>query len=237
MARLPEDFPGFAALDAAGEATSAKLRKRIAAGTLREIDGIGEAREKEIIAAFEKLDTPADQAKDIAEVEDDASITPASQAKELHAPDTGETSAPEAGKTEGTILNQGNAPAAELGAAEAAKPSAEKNELVNHALDELTPAERERANVRESVAERIAHSGAVFIHDPAGPYASAQAVRIPQGAVRIKVDPIGFISPQKGMTVRDGEDEYAIQEDLGPDSKGDDWLKVRSPNTGQPFIK
>lgn len=40
---LPEEFPGYSALDAAGEATYTKVRKRIVDGTLTEIPGIGEA--------------------------------------------------------------------------------------------------------------------------------------------------------------------------------------------------
>jgi len=276
MARLKDDFPGFAELDAAGEATMAKVRQRIANNTLTEIPGIGPATAEKIKTAFEELDTPADQAKDSAEIEDDANITPASQARDVakRTEATSPTAAPppqeslneriaraideqdahalenlrgeldeqiRSEKQQGnTVVNEGGvaASAVAAGEAESEKSGAEKNEdLANHDLAELTTAERERAGVRESVAERIAHCGAVYVHDPAGPYASRTAVRIPQGAVRIKVEPIGYVPPQKGMTVRDGDDEYAIQEDLGPDSKGDDWLKVRSPNTGKAFIR
>lgn len=50
---LPEDFPGYSALDAIGEATYAKVRKRIEDGTLTEIDGIGAATAEKIQAALE----------------------------------------------------------------------------------------------------------------------------------------------------------------------------------------
>src|SRR5690349_21255103 len=85
MSRLKEDFPGYAELDAAGEATTAKVRDRIKKDTLTEIPGIGPATASKIKEAFEALDTPADQAEDLRAVENDDSITPASQAKELAA--------------------------------------------------------------------------------------------------------------------------------------------------------
>lgn len=49
---LPEGFPGLAALEAAGEATYAKVRKRIENGTLTEISGIGTATAAQIEAAM-----------------------------------------------------------------------------------------------------------------------------------------------------------------------------------------
>lgn len=52
--RLPEDFPGYAALDEAGEATYAKVRKRIEKGTLTEIPGIGEATAQKIEEAVKE---------------------------------------------------------------------------------------------------------------------------------------------------------------------------------------
>ena len=70
MAKLSPDFPGFAALDAAGEATAAKVRKRIAAGTLTEILGIGESTAEKIAEEFEKQDSPDAQAKEATEIDD-----------------------------------------------------------------------------------------------------------------------------------------------------------------------
>lgn len=40
---LPEDFPGYAALQVAGEATYGRIRRRIETGTLTDIPGIGDA--------------------------------------------------------------------------------------------------------------------------------------------------------------------------------------------------
>lgn len=51
---LPEGFPGLASLEAAGEATFAKVRARVAAGTLEDIDGIGESTAAKIAAALEE---------------------------------------------------------------------------------------------------------------------------------------------------------------------------------------
>lgn len=50
--KLPEDFPGRTALEVAGEATYAKVRKRIEAGTLQEIPGIADATESRIKEAM-----------------------------------------------------------------------------------------------------------------------------------------------------------------------------------------
>jgi hypothetical protein len=83
--KLPDDFPGLAALEAAGEATVAKVRKRIADGALTEIPGIGEATAEKIEEAFAAVDTPADQAADAKEIENDENITPASQAEAIEA--------------------------------------------------------------------------------------------------------------------------------------------------------
>jgi hypothetical protein len=52
--KLPEDFPGRTALEEAGEATYAKVRKRLAAGTLTEIHGIGEATASSIAEAMKE---------------------------------------------------------------------------------------------------------------------------------------------------------------------------------------
>jgi hypothetical protein len=49
---LPEDFPGYAALQEAGEATYAKVRRRIVEGTLTEVSGIGESTASKIEEAM-----------------------------------------------------------------------------------------------------------------------------------------------------------------------------------------
>lgn len=56
---LPEDFPGYPALDAAGEATYAKVRARVTAGTLTEISGIGTATADRIKEALTEADNHA----------------------------------------------------------------------------------------------------------------------------------------------------------------------------------
>lgn len=196
---LPTDFPGLAALQEAGEATPAKIRKHIADKTLTKIPKIGPATAEEITAAFKKFEADNKGADD-----DEATAKASTTA----------------------------------GATEMAKTGAQKNEeLANHDLAAMTPAERAQAGVIETIGEKIAHSGAVFIHDPAGPYASREAVRIPPERGRIKVEPIGFVPPQTGMLVKDGDDAYNIPEGFNLDARGDDWMKVRSPNTGQPFIR
>lgn len=50
---LPEGFPGKAALEEAGQATYAKVRKLIEAGTLEDVKGIGGPTAKKIIAVME----------------------------------------------------------------------------------------------------------------------------------------------------------------------------------------
>jgi len=49
---LPDDFPYLSFLTAGGVNTYARLRKRIEAGTLTEIDGIGDVRAAEIEEAY-----------------------------------------------------------------------------------------------------------------------------------------------------------------------------------------
>lgn len=225
MGKLNQDFPGFAQLDAAGEATTAKVRKRIENGTLREIDGIGEQREQEIRAAFVKLDN-----EDARRADNEEGNEHAQQAK---GDKTDESAS-------GTLINQGGISdeALDAGEAEAKKPGAQKNiELPNHDLGELTPKERRDAGIADSQADRLVHSGAVYVYDPAGAYASRTAVHIPESRGQIKVDPLHHVSPHKGMRVKHGDDEYVISDDsFGLDTKPQDWLRVRSPNTNQPFI-
>ncbi|MDT5061520.1 MAG: hypothetical protein QOH63_1979 [Acidobacteriota bacterium] len=50
--KLPDDLPGHAALEAEGVTTYAQLRKRISAGTLIEIPGIGDATAAKIKEAL-----------------------------------------------------------------------------------------------------------------------------------------------------------------------------------------
>jgi hypothetical protein len=236
---LPEDFPGLAALQDAGEATPAKVRKRIDDDTLTEIPGIGEAtadKIKEAFAATTEDDAGAND-QDGKKTDQTDAAAASTAADQLEAGEQTRTNSPTAGET---LLNtEGMDLAAQAaGAADMAKPGAVKNEeLPNHALDDLTPAERVQAGINQTIGEKVAYSGAVFVHDPAGPYASREAVRIPPERGRIKIEAIGFVSPQKGMMVKHGDDVYNIQEDLGPDARGDDWLKVRSPNTGRAFIE
>lgn len=239
MARLKEDFPGFAALDAAGEATHAKVRKRIADGTLQEIEGIGPATEEQIVAEFEQIDTPADQDEERRESEDNTDRSPADDA-DAAAKRELELTQPGAGEAEGsTTVNGGTIDQATLDAAkgEGDKTGAEKNvELENHGLDQPTTTERERAAGAQTDSQRLALSGAVWVDWPTGPYVSKTAVHIPDSAGRIKVLSIATVAPQKGMEVRDGEDVYALGDEYPPDSKPLDWLRVRSPNTGRPLI-
>jgi hypothetical protein len=50
---LPDDFPYYSFLEAGDVKTYAQLRKRIEAGTLTDIKGIGDERAAEITTAFE----------------------------------------------------------------------------------------------------------------------------------------------------------------------------------------
>lgn len=58
--KLPEDFPGLAALDAAGIHTFAQLRK---AGDVTEIPGIGKATAEKIDEAVNAAETTLDDAE------------------------------------------------------------------------------------------------------------------------------------------------------------------------------
>lgn len=238
MAKLKEDFPGFAALDAAGEATHAKVRKRIADGTLQEIENIGPATEEQIIAEFEKIDTPADQDDERRESEDDTSHTPADDAEAAARRELEGKKEPGAGEGS-TTVNNGEIDQTTLDKAkeEGEKTGAEKNvQLENHGLDQPTSREKELAAGAQNDSQRLALSGAVWVDWPTGPYVSKTAVRIPDSAGRIKVLSIATVAPQKGMEVRDGDDVYALGDEYPPDSKPLDWLRVRSPNTGRPLI-
>lgn len=229
---LPDDFPGLTALQEAGEATPAKIRKRVADDTLTEIPGIGEATAEKIKERMASLD---EEAKEPA-VDSDADI----DAKEAAMTDANakgpETNSPTSGET---LLNtEGTSDAALLaGDTEAKKSGAEKNEeLANHDLADLTPAEKIQAGIAKTGGERLRDCGAVFVDDPTGPYASKTAVRIPPERGRIKVLPISHVSPIRGMLVKDGDDVYNVQEPIAPDANPDAWLQVRSPNTGKPFV-
>lgn len=220
MGKLSSDFPGFAELDAAGEATTAKVRKRIKAGTLTEIPGIGAAKEAAITEAFDEADTPADQGADNNGDDADDAETP---------------------KDEGdAILNDGEGVSTEMleaGEKEASKSGAEKNALANHDLSGLTPLERREAGVADSLGTKLATCGAVFVQSPSGNYASRQPVPNPDGGPRIKVLPISLTSPVPGTQVKDGDEQYVVGDTFGPDAKPTDWLAVRNPTTDKLFIE
>jgi len=236
MAKLKDDFPGFAELDAAGEATTAKVRKRIEAGTLTEVVGIGPAKEQQIKEAFDKLDAPDTQDEDD-EPESPGAQTGAQTAAEKKKEGEGAGD----GTGDQTLVNKGGVSddALAAGEREQQKTGAQKNvELPNHDLGTLTPAEERAAGVADNQAQKLVRSGAVYVRDPAGAYASRTAVRIPEERGQIKVDPLHHVAPQRGMRVKDGTDEYVISDTtFGMDSKPEDWLRVRSPNTGKPFIE
>jgi len=243
MARsLPPDFPGLAALQEAGEATPAKVRKRIADDTLTEIPQIGPATADQIKAAFEKFDTPEVQAEDQKDAE-------AAGGKPSDTRDEGlKRTAKESSEDEGgakadehpeanTIVNQGThaAEVASRSDAENAKSSRDvSQEQPNHALDR--PAGASTASGVMSDAERLAHCGAVYVDAPTGAYASTKAVQLAQADGRFPILPVSRVAPRTGMEVRDGEDVYALAEGFGRDTNPIDWLRVRSPNTGKPFI-
>lgn len=196
MSKLSPDFPGFVALDEAGEATKAKVRKRIAAGTLTDVDGIGPETATKIELAFEEIDSPANQAKDLADIDTDAPGTIADlDAKGADA------------RTEAELRDQAQSPAL-------------------------------KRTVDESFGEKLAHSRFCFYDDPEGPFV-ANADTVTKRNERIKVLPISMCVPKKGVEVYDGEDHYALTEDMGVTNFGEpgDWLKIRSPNTGLALIR
>lgn len=233
MARsLPDNFPGLAALNEAGEATPAKVRKRIADDTLTEIPQIGPATAAEIKAAFADFDTPAGQAEDQRDAEE-AGGAPSDTLAEGDQ----RAEANEPGPQASTVLNTGThaAAVASRSDAENSKTSAAvAQEQPNHALDR--PAGASNSGVM-SDAERLAHCGAVYIDHPNGAYASATPVRFTAADGRIPQLPISSMAPRTGMEIRDGEDVYALAEGYDRSSQPIDWLRVRSPNTGNPFIK
>lgn len=143
-------------------------------------------------------------------------------------------------KTDDTKLNPGGISDEMLkkGEEEADKSGAEKNEeLVNHDLGELTPAERREAGKAESIGEKLANCGAVFVETANGSYASRTPVVNSDDGPRMKILPISHVPPVGGMRVKDGDTEYAVPDTFQMDSKADDWLKVRNPSTGKPFIE
>lgn len=235
MARsLPPEFPGLAHLQEAGEATPAKVRKRIADDTLTEIPGIGPATADQIKVAFEEFDSPDVQAEDQRDAENDGK-SPSDTLEE----GAKREAAAEAGENPPTHVNTGTQ-AADIQSrseAENRKSSAEVGrELVNHALDR--PAGASTGAGTMSDAERLAHSGAVYVDHPGGPFASKTAVKVdPRLDGRVPQLAISSVSPRTGMEVRDGDDVYALAEGFGRDTQPMDWLRVRSPNTGKAFIE
>lgn len=61
--KLPEDFPGHSALEAEGLTTYAKVRKRIEAGTLTEVAGIGDATAEKIQEAMNESSPEEEEAE------------------------------------------------------------------------------------------------------------------------------------------------------------------------------
>lgn len=234
MAHLPADFPHLAVLEKAGEATHAKLRKRIADGTLKDIEGIGDAKAKEVEAAFEKIDTPATQADEM-KASEDSNTTPADQAakqREIQAATMG------AVPGEGTVLNEGavSDETRRAAKAEGDKTGAQKNrDLANHALDQPTGQTASSNAIAASEGERLALSPAVFVDHHAGPFVTKTPMKFGPGE-RIKVLPIAQVTPQKGMEVRDGDDVYTVSEAVGNVRNPLAWLAVRSPNTGKALV-
>lgn len=188
MAKLDSSFPGFAQLDAAGEATEAKVRKRIKDGTLTGVPGIGDATAKAIEKAIaddktvDDVDDPADSAKP----EDSVGTDVKSEADAR---------------------------------AEAISPA------LKHAKD-------------EDAGRKLADSRLCFYDDPEGPFV-AVADTVTKRNERIAVMPISRVTPKRGIEVYDGADHYALTEDMGVTNFGEpnDWLKIRSPNTGLALIR
>lgn len=224
MARsLPDDFPGRAALEEAGEATPAKVRKRVADNTLTEIPGIGEATAEKIKEAFDGFDSPEIQAEDMR----DADASGKQPSDTLAEGDVRSAHADQ------TLLNPGGnaSEAATAGEQEEKKSGAQKNdELPNHALDQ-PPGTASGGNPTDG--ERLAHCGAVYVDHPDGAYVTKHAEKI-QG--RIKVTPIALVPPRGGMEIRDGEDVYVLPDSYTRTSTANDWLRVRSPNTNAMLI-
>jgi len=184
MAKLPEDFPGFAALDAAGEATEAKVRKRIADGTLTEVPGLGDATAAKI---EEALKAEPDAGAPKAKAEADAKGSDA--------------------RTEEELREQAKSP-------------------------------KLKAAVDETFGQKLADSRLCFYDDPEGPFVALADVTKKRNE-RIQVMPISRVTPRRGIEVYDGDDHYALTEDMGVTNFGEpgDWLKVRSPNTGLALIR
>ena len=111
---------------------------------------------------------------------------------------------------------------------------AENNEeLPSDSAEKLATAEVKEATA-QSDDEQLVNCGALFVNDPAEPYAINAPVRIE--GTRTQVLPISHIAPRSGMTVRDGDASYAVPGEFTLDSKPIDWLRVKNPDTGKPFI-
>lgn len=227
--KLPDDFPGLASLQEAGEGTPAKVRKRIADNTLTEIPGIGEATAEKITEAFTAIDTPADQADEQRDAEE----------QDGKPSDTLEEGEKRAAKTEpATVLNLTPTHPAEIRSkseAENQKSSAAiAGEQPNHALDKPIGSAAGDSGVM-SDAERLAHSGAMYVDHPGGAYATKTPEKFTGADQRIARVSISSVSPRTGMEVRDGEETYTIPEGFARDTNPIDWLRVRSPS-GRMFI-
>ncbi len=235
MARsLPPDFPGLAALQEAGEATPAKVRKRIADDKLTEIAGIGPATAEQIKTAFEEFDSPDVQAEDQKDAE--AADGKPSDTRDEGAKRVAGEIGPET-EAESTKVNEGTHAAEVQSRSDAENQKSSRDvaqEQPNHALDR--PAGASTASGVMSDGERLAHCGAVYVDAPTGAYANKTAVQLAQRDGRFQIQPIAHVSPRTGMEIRDGEDVYALAEGFGRDTSPQDWLRVRSPNTGKPFI-
>jgi hypothetical protein len=235
---LPPDFPGLAALEAAGEATPAKIRKRIANDTLTEIPQIGPAHAEQIKTAFEEFDNPDVQAEDQRDAEGADGKPSDTRDEGLQHEAVSAARDDEFSKPAETHLNTGT-DAADVKArsdAENQKPGTVVNqELDNHALDRQAGASTATGVMGD--AERLVHCGAVYVDGPIGTYASRTPVKVEARDGRVTQLPIAHVSPRTGMEIHDGNDVYALAEGFGRDTSPQDWLRVRSPNTGLNFIR
>ena len=216
MGKLKSDFPGYAALEAAGEATHAKVEKRIKDGTLTDVPGIGKSTASQIEEALENEDEEAREKNG-----------------DEHEAKAGQQSAG------GTLVNDGTVDQATVDAAEAEanKTGRERNEeLENHALDQPPKSAAFNADnpLMKTQGDMLAYSGVVFYDIPEGPFVSKEPQ--PQLSGRVKTLPISQVNPRAGMEVHDGDIVYALDGSFDRSCTPNDWLRVRNPETGELLV-
>lgn len=238
MSKLRDDFPGFTALDAAGEATHAKVRKRIADGTLQEIEGIGPATEDQIIATFKEIDTADEQAQDERDGAN-AKTNDHDEIKSELATDAKEPPARSAAELEiDRKVEEQTARQAET------RRQLEETEL-RRKRDDFTQNEKSlHIRALDASLGLVEHLGCRGVYVGKSPQSeegksACPSCLQPLAGGNSKFTPLPYVIPVAGMLVKDaGTGEFFALPSDGTltDARAETWLTIINPSTDEPFV-